>query len=374
MVDTKVQIPAQRYDFPDEDIELVLDRFRELLTSRSFLSNGRYVGQFEAEFAQLTGSSHAVATSNGTAALEVILRSIGVAGAEVIVPTNTFAATVFAVLHGGGRVVFADCADDMNVNPDDVERRITARTKAVIAVHVGGLVSESILTLKELCQARGIALIEDAAHAHGSTFDGRAAGGFGEAAAFSFFSTKVITTGEGGMIVTDREDIADAARVICDQGKVGGRNFHEVEGHNWRMTEFQAIVGLAQLDRLSAFIRERRRVARIYDERLRNAHPDVRPIPIPARSGPNYYKYVVVVDGHEPNRLASRLADDFGVKLGGFVYDVPCHEQPVFAAFAPGRLPRAEHLCRHHICPPIYPSLTDRDANYVAEAVLEVAS
>jgi perosamine synthetase len=374
MAHTKVQVPAQRYDFPDEDIELVVQRFRELLSSRSFLTDGRYVGQFESEFAQRTGTSHAVATSSGTAALEVILRSLDVVGAEVIVPTNTFAATAFAVLHAGGRVVFADCADDMNVDPDDVERRITEKTKAVIVVHVGGLVSPSIVALQELCRGRGIALIEDASHAHGSTFDGQEAGAFGDAAGFSFFSTKVITTGEGGMVVTDRQDIADSACVIRDQGKVGGRNYHEVVGHNWRMTEFQAIVGLTQLARLSEFIGERRRVARIYDERLQEGHPSLRPIPIPALSGPNYYKYVVVVEGHEGGSLAARLADEFGIKLGGAVYDIPCHEQPVFAAFAQGRLPRAEHLSRRHICPPIYPSLTDRDANYIAEALLEVAA
>jgi perosamine synthetase len=372
MVHTRV--PAQRYDFPEQDIDLVLDRFRELLSSRSFLTSGQYVEQFESEFAQLTGTSNAVAASSGTAALEVILRSLDVAGGEVIVPTNTFAATAFAVLHAGGRVVFADCADDMNVDPDDVERRITSNTKAVIAVHIGGLVTPSIIALAELCRTSGLPLIEDAAHAHGSSFDGRAAGTFGDAAAFSFFSTKVITTGEGGMVVTDRDDIAKAARVIGDQGKHGGRNFHEVEGHNWRMTEFQAIVGLAQLARLPEFIRERLRVATIYDERLASGHPGLRPIPIPAESDPNYYKYVVVVDGKDIGVLGRRLADEFGVKLGGFVYDVPCHEQPVFAAFAQGRLPRAEHLCHHHICPPIYPSLRDGDASYVADALVEVAS
>jgi perosamine synthetase len=372
MVHTKV--PAQRYDFPDEDIEVVLDRFRELLSSRSFLTLGRYVEQFESEFAQLTGTSHAVATSSGTAALEAILRSLDVAGADVVVPTNTFAATAFAVLHAGGRVVFADCDDDLNLDPADVERRLTDSTKAVITVHVGGLISSNIVALRQLCLERGIALIEDAAHAHGSTLDGRAAGGFGDAAAFSFFSTKVITTGEGGMVVTDREDIAEFARVVRDQGKTAGRNLHEVEGHNWRMTEFQAIVGLTQLARLPEFISERRRVARIYDKRLAGSDPSVRPIQVPAESATNYYKYIVVVDGHDVAGLSRRLADDFGVKLGGFVYDIPCHKQPVFARFKRDRLPRAEHLCRHHVCPPIYPSLSDGDANYVAGALFEVVS
>jgi len=372
MIRTKV--PAQRYDFPDEDVELVLERFRDLLSSRSFLTLGRYVAQFESEFATLTGTSHAVATSSGTAALEAILRSLDVAGAEVVVPTNTFAATAFAVLHAGGHVIFADCGDDLNLDPADVERRLTDSTKAVITVHVGGLISPNVVALREICGDRGIALVEDAAHAHGSTLDGRAAGAFGDAAAFSFFSTKVMTTGEGGMVVTDREDIAESARVTRDQGKVGGRNLHEVEGHNWRMTEFQAILGLAQLSRLPDFIRERRRVAQIYDVRLNGSSPYLRPMPVPAESGTNYYKYIVVLEGQDVGALTKRLAEEFGVKLGGFVYDIPCHEQPVFAAFARDDFPRAEYLCRHHICPPIYPSLSDGDANFVADALLEVVS
>jgi perosamine synthetase len=368
------RIPAQRYDFPDDDIGTVVERFKDLLSSRSFLTQGEYVEQFEEQFAQLAGTSHAVAVASGTAALETILRSIDVAGSEVVVPTNTFAATAFAVLHAGGRVVFADSGDDMNLDPADVERRLTDATRAVITVHIGGLVSPSIVALRDLCRSRGIALIEDAAHAHGSSLDGQSAGAIGDAGAFSFFSTKVMTTGEGGMVVTDRDDIASTARLLRDQAKVAGKNLHEVAGYNWRMTEFQAIVGLAQLGRLSEFVQERQRVAAIYDELLSGNGKGLEPLPIPPGTDSNYYKYVVLVEGHDIGQLGSRLAEDFGVKLGGFVYDVPLHQQPAFSAFTTNSLPRAEYLCSHHICPPIYPSLTSDDAHYVASALMEVVS
>jgi perosamine synthetase len=377
MTDTKTaitrrRIPAQRYDFPEEDVERIQREVGSLLRSRSFLTMGERCEEFEERWAQVVGARHAVAVSSGTAALEIVLRAVGVGGAEVIVPTNTFAATAFAVLHAGATPVFADCGGDLLVDPADVERRLTPSTGAVIAVHIGGLVSPGVRALQELCRRRGLVLVEDAAHAHGSELDGRRAGTFGAAAAFSFFSTKVMTTGEGGMVTTDDEGIADRARILRDQAKVAGQNRHELVGSNWRMTELQAILGLAQLARLPGFIRERRRVAAIYDGAF-GVSDRLRPLAMPGGARPNYYKYVLFTDG-DVEAVSSALRTRWDVRLGGAVYDVPCHEQPVFAGLSRGALPVAERLCRHHLCPPIYPSLTDADARYVANALLEVAS
>lgn len=378
MTDTKNartarRIPAQRYEFPDADVELILDEIGSLLRSRSFLTMGPHGDRFEERYAAYVGTAHAVAVSSGTAALEIVLRCLPVAGTEVIVPTNTFAATAFAVLRAGATPVFADCGDDLNVDPADVERRLTPSTGAVIAVHIGGLVSPGVHELQELCRSRGLVLVEDAAHAHGSDLNGRRAGTFGEAAAFSFFSTKVMTTGEGGMITTDNEEIAGTARLLRDQAKSAGQNRHELFGYNWRLTEIQALLGLAQLARLDEFVRERRRVASVYDEAFRSAPPGLRPLAVPDGARSNYYKYVLFSDS-DVSRLAARSRAERGVSLGGAVYDVPCHEQPVFAELSRVPLPVAERLCRHHVCPPIYPSLTDADARYVAEALMEVAS
>jgi perosamine synthetase len=366
------RIPAQRYDFPEEDVERIQRDVGSLLRSRSFLTMGERCEEFEERYARAVGARHAVAVSSGTAGLEIALRAIGVEGAEVVVPTNTFAATAFAVLHAGGTPVFADCGFDLVLDPDDAERRLTLATRAVIVVHIGGLVSPAVPRLQELCARRGLVLLEDAAHAHGSTLDGRSAGTFGAAAAFSFFSTKVMTTGEGGMITTDDDGIRDLARVLRDQAKVAGQNRHELVGSNWRMTELQAILGLAQLARLPEFIRERRRVAAIYDGAL-GGSDRLRVLSIPDGALSNYYKYVLFTDANV-QAVSSALKSGWNVGLGGAVYDVPCHEQPVFAGLAHGPLPVAERLCRHHLCPPIYPSLTDADARYVAEALLEVTS
>jgi perosamine synthetase len=371
----RATIPAQRYDVPEEDIDVILERVGALLRSRDFLTMGRYGEEFERRFAGYTGARHAVAVSSGTAALELILRSIGVAGAEVVVPTNTFAATAFAVVHAGGRPVFADCGDDLVMDPIDVERRLSRSTRAVVVVHIGGLVSPSVLRLKDLCREREIPLVEDAAHAHGSRLDGMQAGTIGDAAAFSFFSTKVITTGEGGMVVTDDAAVAEQAALLRDQAKVAGQNLHREIGHNWRMTEFQAILGLTQLDRLDEFIAQRRRVARIYDDVLGAATDRLRPLPIPSGAEPNYYKFVLFTGGAtSPAEIGGRLKDDHSLRLGGFVYDVPLHRQPAFRASGAPDLPKAEDLCGRHICPPIYPSLTDEEANHVAECLLKTVS
>jgi len=364
-------IPAQRYDFPDEDVETITRQLSELLRSRAFLTMGERCAEFERRFASFAGVPHAVAVSSGTAALEIILRAVGVEGGEVVVPTNTFAATAFAVLHAGAVPVFADCGEDLAVDPADVERRITPATRAVIAVHIGGLVSGGMRRLRELCRSRRLALVEDAAHACGSALDGSAAGSLGDAAAFSFFSTKVMTTGEGGMVTTADERIATTARLLRDQAKVRGRNLHEAVGSNWRLTELQAIVGLTQLARVPEFIAARERVARVYD-RAFAGDPLVRPVAVPAGSCPNWYKYLLLTED-EGAAIAARLAPERAVALGGTVYDVPCHQQPVFARFARGPLPVAEHLCRHHLCPPIYPSLTEDEAWRAADAVLEAA-
>jgi dTDP-4-amino-4,6-dideoxygalactose transaminase len=289
-------------------------------------------------------------------------------GSEVILPANTFAATAFAVIRAGAQPVIADILSDMSLDPADAARRVNSNTGAVVTVHIGGLISPATWDLVELCRDRRIPLVEDAAHAHGSTLDGRAAGSFGAAAAFSFFSTKVMTTGEGGMIVTNDADLARQARLLRDQAKVGGGNYHETIGYNWRMTEMQAILGIAQLRRLDEFIARRRQIASIYDRILANVR-GVDVVTPPGQVGHNYYKYIVFVRGIAPEVLRERLRSKYDIALGGYVYELPLHEQPAFEVYRQGPLPIAEDLCRRHICPPIYPSLTDKQAEFIGRAI-----
>lgn len=360
-------VPAQAYDFPPEDIETITHEVRDMLANGRFLTLGRFGERFEAAFASQHGDLLASAYSSGTAALEAILTAVDVRGGEVIVPTNTFAATAFAVLRAGAQPVFADVGADLTLDPADAQRRITERTRAIVTVHIGGLISPATLELIEVCRRRGIPLVEDAAHAHGSTLHGRSAGSFGVAASFSFFATKVITTGEGGLVLTGDERIHKAVRLLRDQGKVGG-NRHEVVGANWRLSEVQAMLGVTQVARLPHFVARRRYIAERYRQGLSGV-PGITVLPEPEGARSCYYKVIAVLDRVPPAVLADELRTADGVVLGGAVYGLPLHQQPVFAAYADGPLPVAEDLCRRHICPPVYPSLTEEQLDHVINAL-----
>src|SRR5260221_8817240 len=207
-----MRVPPARVFFPAEDRAEILARIDQALTTGQ-LTLGPIGRELEAAFAKRHSTQHAVAVSSGTSALEIILRCLEVEGREVIVPSNTFFATAAAAVHAGARVVFVDCdPETMAFDLADVESRMGPDTAAVIAVHIGGLISPAVPALAQLCRDRGVHLVEDAAHAHGSALGGKSAGTFGVAAAFSFYPTKVMAGGEGGMIVTDDDSIATQAR------------------------------------------------------------------------------------------------------------------------------------------------------------------
>ncbi|MGH9206679.1 MAG: DegT/DnrJ/EryC1/StrS family aminotransferase, partial [Acidimicrobiales bacterium] len=213
-----MEVPAARIAFSDADRAEVAQASSVLLQSGS-LTLGEHTRRLEEEFARLHDAPYAVAVSSGTAALEIVLRTVDVRGCDVIVPANTFVATALAVMRAGGHTVLADAdPTTLSVSRATVEAALTPRCKAVVVVHIGGLISPEMGPIQELCDQRGLALVEDAAHAHGSTLGGRCAGSFGVAAAFSFYPTKVITSGEGGMIVTGDPRVRDEAIVYRDQG------------------------------------------------------------------------------------------------------------------------------------------------------------
>jgi perosamine synthetase len=364
-----MRVPPARVCFPAEDRAEILARIDEALTTGQ-LTLGPIGRELEVAFAKRHSTEHAVAVSSGTSALEIILRALDVEGREVIVPANTFFATAAAAVHAGARVVFVDCdPETMAFDLADVEAHLSPATAAVVAVHIGGLISPAITALAELCAARGVHLVEDAAHAHGSALGGRCAGTFGIAGAFSFYPTKVIAGGEGGMIVTDDEALVEAAHTYRDQGKGSFlANFHTRLGANWRMSEPHAAIVRSQLGRLDEFIAARQAIAKRYDAAVDDL--GLRPLPIPADAHCNYYKYIAYLpEGIERAPLKQRMREEFDVGLSGEVYDTPLHLQPVFEAFADRPLPGAELIGARHICLPLYPSLSESDADYVVESL-----
>lgn len=366
---------AARIVFPEADRTEIATAVAEILAS-GILTLGPYTRLFEAAFAAAHSPSSsapplAVAVSSGTAALEISLRTLGVTGRDVIVPANTFFATAEAALRAGATPVFADVdAQTFAISPDTLQAALTPATAAVVLVHIGGLISPHVAELAKICADRGIALVEDAAHAHGASYDGQFAGSFGVAAGFSFFPTKVVTCGEGGMILTSSDDLVQQALVYRDQGKgTVSANHHVLHGYAWRMSELGAATGLVHLRRMAGFIEHRRAVAARYDAALAGLD-GLEPLAEPPGCRTNFYKYIAVLPaGADRAAFKQRLAQDHAVRLAGEVYDVPLHRQPVFAQFAGPPLPVAEDLCARHICLPIHSDMTADEVDEVIDGV-----
>jgi perosamine synthetase len=370
------EIPPVKPYFPEEDIQLIQKDVEKILHS-GMLTLGEYTKRFEAEFAKLCNVKYTLAVNSGTSALEIALRASGIKRSdEVLVPTNTFAATAAVVVMVGGKPVFTDVdAESLCINAENVQKYLTKKTKAVMAVHIGGLVCPDINAIGEICKDHKILLIEDAAHAQGSLLDNRYAGSFGIAGCFSFYPTKVMTTGEGGIITTNSETLLQKASILRDQGKESFNSNTIVEvGYNWRMDEISAAIGLSQVHRLPQFVKRRNEVAELFDKELAKLK-GIKPLPIPKGAVSNYYKYVALLaPGISRDTFKQKLREK-GVKPSGEVYWPPLHMQPIYQRLLKakeGDFPVAEDVCRRHICLPMYSQMTNEEATYVVDKVKEV--
>jgi dTDP-4-amino-4,6-dideoxygalactose transaminase len=372
-----VDIPSVKPFFASKDIERVKKYVEEILKS-GMLTLGKYTQLFEKEFARVCDVKYAVAVSSGTSALEIVLRSFGVNGGEILVPTNTFTATAASVFFAGGKPVLTDInPKTLCIDVDNVHKNITNKTKGIIVVHIGGLVCPDIKAIREICEDRKLFLIEDAAHAHGCSIDGEPAGSLGNAGCFSFYPTKVITTGEGGIITTNDNKIAEKALILRDQGKEGLNSNTIIElGYNWRMDEISAAIGLVQLKRLPEIIKKRNKLASLYDKELSKI-PGIKPVKTPKNIVNNYYKYVTLLDeGINRNTLKQKLRE-YGIKCGGEVYWPPLHQQPIYKKLLGKELKNknfevADDVCKRMTCLPIYYEMNEKDVYYVCQKLREV--
>ncbi len=352
-----------------------------LAGTRRVLSGSRWTlgpmgKEFEDIFKKYTGSSHAIALSNGGVALVALLQALEIPeGSIVICPTLTAPPTPHAILEAKMKVVFADSGDhDLGLDPRDVEskiRRYGKKVRAVITVHVGGWMSPAVHELKKICARHSIPLIEDCAHAHGSWLGGRHAGTITGLAAYSFFMTKPLTSGEGGMVTVARRDLADKIRLIRNYGK-NEAGQHVMIGFNYKLSEFHAAVALWAVRNAARLAQERRKIAARYDQLLRGFAG----LKIFQVTGclSSYYKYIVLVDSRKRNFLKRDLLRQ-GVEPSGGVYDVLCHEEPYFRSI-PGQVlnvqesfPMAEGFARRQLCLPLYPGLTEEEQKYVCRSL-----
>ena len=342
----------------------------ECLRTEWISSIGAFINRFESAFASFCEVPHAASTNNGTTALHVLLDALGVGpGDEVIVPTLTYVATANAVRYLGATPVFAD-ADrlTMNLDPDDIEHRITPRTKGIIAVHLYGVPAD-MDRINAIARRHGLFCIEDAAEAPGATYQGRMVGSLADAASFSFFGNKTITTGEGGMVTTADPELDARIRLLKGQGMDPQRRYwFPVVGYNYRMTNVQAAIGLAQLEKIDFHLGRRQEVAARYQDRLAKAG-DLLALPsTPDGSTHTYWLYTVVLgDDVTVGRddLMALLAAD-GIESRPVFY--PMHVLPPHRTDE--SFPVAERLSARGISLPTHARLSDDDVDYVAERVL----
>lgn len=377
-----MNIPILRLSYSQEDIDFIKNGIIEVLKS-GYLTMGEKVRQFEKAFAQFTGVKYTIATNSGTSSIEIILRAIGIEGSTVMVPSNTFMATATVVVHAGGKIIFTDCQrENLQMDPEDLKKKIRSDTKAVILVHIGGIISPHLDEIKRICDDNGLFLIEDAAHAHGATIDGRKAGTLGIAGSFSFYPTKVLTTAEGGMITTDNEDIYQKSIILRDHGKANPEfNIHTEFGYNWRFSELHALLGLQQMQKAVGILEERRKIAKYYDKELRGLK-GLSLIPLPPGIKSSYYKYIAFLeDGIDREFLKNQLGTKFNIHMPGEVYSNPLHSQPVFQKYpwtvansSSDTFPDTEYVCKHHFCLPLYPGLSKIEINYIISSLKKVLS
>lgn len=366
-----MQVPIARPLMGEEELEAV----RRVLES-GIIAHGPEVESFEREFAEYVGVEYAVAVANGTAALDLVLKAYGIApGDEVITTPFTFVATANAILYQGAKPVFADIdPKTYNIDPNSVLESITPRSKAIIVVHLYGQPAD-MKALREIADDHKLILIEDAAQAHGAEFEGKKAGSLGDAAIFSFYATKNMTTGEGGMVTTNDRRIAERVKLLRDHGQAE-KYLHVELGYNLRMTSIQAAIGRVQLRKLDRFNEIRRRNAKFLTESLSSIRGLTPPYEDP-RVKHVYHQYVVRVEDEFPltrDELKGFLAER-GVGTA-IHYPLPVFMQPLYRrlGYPSDMCPNSIEASRRVLSLPVHPALAEQQLRYVVDCLKEAAS
>jgi dTDP-4-amino-4,6-dideoxygalactose transaminase len=380
-----------KWKYPLSDIDLGREEERavlKVLRSR-WLSTGPVTEEFERAFSEFMDGGEAIAVSNGTAALHLGLASLGLKeGDEVILPSFTFVATANAVLYNGAKPVFADIKGwkDLNISPDEIERRITRRTKAIIVMHYGGYPCKMNAVLK-IAKKHGLPVVEDAAHAPGSLYQGRKCGTLGALGCFSFFSNKNLVTGEGGLVFTRNKKLAEKIRTMRSHGMRalswdkyrGHLSSYDIEtlGYNYRTTEIQSALGLIQLKRLERNNRKRRRLVEVYREELRKI-PGIR-IPFLHFKGEYSCHLFPILMENEKGISSSNRRDRLMQELRDRGIQTSVHYPPVHLfslyrkrfGYKKGMLPVTEAASRGVVTLPLHPRMRTTDAKWISRKLRE---
>ncbi len=365
-------IPVNEPSLGDKEFQYAA----ECLKTGWISSAGKFIGDFEERWAEYCGMKYGVAVSNGTAALQVAIGCLGLKpGDEVIMPTFTIISCALAAIYNGVEPVLVDAdPGTWTMDVSQIESKITSRTKAIMPVHIYGHPCD-MESIWELAKKYNLFVIEDAAEAHGAEYKGKRCGGLGDISCFSFYANKIITTGEGGMVLTNNEEFAEKARSLRNLCFRQDRRFYHTElGHNFRMTNIQAAIGLAQLERVDELVQKKRWIGQIYNERLDNVPGLI--LPVEESWAKNvYWMYAVVLEeniGMEAIEFMERLREH-GIDTRPFFLGI--HEQPVFnqmGLFKDERYPVAEMIARKGLYLPSGLTLTEKQINEVSEVVISI--
>jgi perosamine synthetase len=356
------KIPLYRPDLSGNERRYVL----ECIDSTWISSLGRFIEPFEQAIAQATGAKHAVAVCNGTVALHLALHCLGVSrGDEVIVPTFTYISSVNTIAQTGAAPVFADSrSSDWNIDVGEVERRITPRTKAIMAVHLYGVPCD-MTALQALAARYGLHIVEDCAEALGASIDGRHVGTFSDVGTFSFFGNKTVTTGEGGMAITNDDVLATKLRLVKGQGQsLTVRYWHEVLGFNYRMTNIEAAIGLAQMERLPDILARKATIAQRYRDKLWQLAVVFQEVRSVVRSS-NWLVSLLLPKGVNRDAVMAHMSA-LGIETRPVFRCA--HTMPMYDRGE--RFAVAENLAKRGMSLPSYPTLSEGDICRVTDALV----
>ena len=359
---TSYTIPIYQPDLGGNEKQYV----NECLDTTWISSRGRFIQEFEQRFSERVGIDHAAAVSNGTVALHLALLALGIGqGDEVIVPTLTYIASVNAITYAGATPVFADSdRETWQIDPDDVQRLVTPRTKAIVVVHLYGQACE-MDALTRIAREHGVFIIEDCAEAFGTLYHGRHVGAFGDIGTFSFFGNKTITTGEGGMVVTRDKTLIERVRHLKGQGLAAHREYwHDIVGYNYRMTNVAAAIGVAQLERASEFIARKREIARQYSEGLRRLPVQMQPEV--AGTFHSYWMCAMLVESAEDRDPLREQLAAAGIETRPIFY--PVHTMPMYSGNFRKR-PCAEDIAWRGVVLPSWPGLSTRELEKITSEI-----
>ena len=343
------------------DIEAILESGR--------LMFGPWLRKFEDRFSDLTNRKHAIGVSTCTTALQIALTFAGVSGKEVLVPAGSFITDASVVKFAGGTPVLVNIhPDTLALDVDDLERKVTPKTCAMIWVHLTGVIAHNYQALLDFAEKHQLFLIEDAAHAHGAEIDGRPAGSFGDASTFSFYPTKVVTSGTGGMLTTDNADLATFAREMRVFGKKESSSEIIHHGSDWFLDEIRACVGYHHTETLGEQVDRRREIAAAYDFLLAN-QPGLRCIDVPENGKPAWYQYSIFLEPPiDRDKIANVLKKNHGIEAKG-IYR-PLHQETVFRYLDSQDLKQTEDILLRSLCLPMHVGLREEDVRRIVKALI----